>query len=554
MPGIILEADRLRKSFGARLLLDLDHLTVFDGEKIGLIGENGAGKTTLLRLLSGEAESDEGTVRHSGSVAFIHQQGMETGETDSQMRSLFRTKEQQEGLSGGEMTRGRIASALSARPQLLLADEPTTDLDEEGLALLKKQLQSFPGAMILISHDRALLRLLCRKIWYLEDGKITEFPGGYDAFMAERQRRREYQQFEYDQYKAEQKRLKESVQRMAERASSVKKAPSRMGNSEARLHKREWTDSVLQLSHAKRTLQNRMEHLEVKEKPRELPDIRMKLGIATPVEAGTVLRMQSDRLSVGETLLLGKTDLILPTGSRTALIGKNGCGKTTLLRTLTGQSGAAILFNGKIRFNPAARIAWFDQHHEKTLNPDKNILENVSEVSVHPESLTRSVLIRLNFSREDVFKPVAVLSGGERAKVAIARLLLMDCNLLILDEPTNHLDLFTLEELERLLSGYGGTVLFVSHDEEFVRKTATRVVRFDQQKLIPFEGTLEEMKAAENKKESEEALRISVTAMEMRLAALSARMASPRKGDRPEQLQAEYMETAAELQDMKRKL
>lgn len=551
MAKILLEADCLRKSFGPRQLLDLDRLAVYDGEKIGLIGENGAGKTTLLRLLAGETEADAGTVRRSCSLAFIHQQGKEEGEADEKMRALFRAKEQRNGLSGGEMTRNRIAAALSARPQLLLADEPTTDLDEEGLELLRRQLKAFSGAIILISHDRALLRLLCRRIWYLEDGKITDFPGGYDAFMEERARRRERQQFEYEQYKTEQKRLKESAQRMAEKASSVRKAPSRMGNSEARLHTREWTDSVLQLSHAKRTLQNRMERLEVKEKPRNLPDIRMKLGVTSPVEAGTVLRMQCDRLAAGKTLLLEQTALTLPTGSRTALMGGNGCGKTTLLRVLTGQSEAPVSFDGTVQFNPAARIGWFDQHHEKTLDMEKTVLENVMDVSVHPESLARTVLVSLNFKREEVFKPVSVLSGGERARAALARLLLMDCNLLILDEPTNHLDIFTLEELERLLASYGDTLLFVSHDEEFVRKTATRIVSFAQRKLVSFEGSLEEMKAAGNRNASAENLRLAVTTLEMRLAALSARMAAPKKGDRPELLQAEYMEIAEKLKEMK---
>ena len=553
MASVLLEADHLRKSFGPRQLLDLDHLSVYDGEKIGLIGENGAGKTTLLRLLSGETEADEGTVRRPGSLAFIRQQGKENGEADDQMQALFRVQALRDGLSGGEMTRGRIAAALSARPQLLFADEPTTDLDEEGLALLRKQLRAFPGALVLVSHDRSLLRLLCRRIWYLEDGKITDFPGGYDAFMEERRRQRDRQQFEYDQYRAEQKRLKESVQRMAEKASSVRKAPSRMGNSEARLHKREWTDSVLQLSHAKRTLQNRMEHLEAKEKPRNLPDIRMKLGVSSPVEAGVVLRVQCERLAAGKTELLSRTTFSLPTGSRTALLGENGCGKTTLLRVLTGQGGAPVCFDGKIQFNPAARIAWFDQHHEKTLDPEKTVLENVMDVSVHPESLARTVLIRLNFRRDDVFKPISVLSGGERAKVALARLLLMDCNLLVLDEPTNHLDLFTLEELERLLADYGGTILFVSHDEEFVRKTATRIVRFDRRKLVSFEGTLGEMKNASRRDTSAEELRLAVSALEMRMAALAARMSAPKKGDRPDQLQAEYLEIAEKLHELKRK-
>ena len=163
MSRILLEADRLRKSFGTRQLIDLDHLTVYDNERIGLIGENGAGKTTLLRILSGEEEADEGIIHRPGSLAFIHQQGKEDGEEDRQLQALFRTKARREGLSGGEMTRKRIAAALSARPQLLLADEPTTDLDEEGLAILRKELQSFPGALILIAHDRSLLRLLCKK-------------------------------------------------------------------------------------------------------------------------------------------------------------------------------------------------------------------------------------------------------------------------------------------------------------------------------------------------------------------------------------------------------
>ena len=548
---ILLEADRLRKSFGTRRLIDLDHLAVYDNERIGLIGENGAGKTTLLRILSGETDADDGSIRRPGSLAFIHQQGKEEGEEDRQLRALFRTKEQQEGLSGGEMTRRRIAAALSARPRLLLADEPTTDLDEEGLAILRKQLQAFPGALILISHDRSLLRLLCKKIWYLEDGKITEFPGGYDAFMEERKRQREFQQFEYEQYKTEQKRLKESAQRMTEWASSVKKAPSRMGNSEARLHTREWTNAVLHISHAKRTVQNRMDHLEVKEKPRSMPDIRMKLGVTTLVEARTVLKMRCDRLAVNKNVLLEKTELTIPTGSRTALVGANGCGKTTLLRVLTGQSEAPVCFDGQVQFNPAARIGRFDQHHEKTLDPDKTILENVMDVSVYPETLARTVLIRLNFKREEVFKPVSVLSGGERAKAALARLLLTDNNLLILDEPTNHLDLFTLEELERLLADYGGTVLFVSHDEEFIRKTATRMVRFDQKKLVPFEGTLDEMKKAGSRDASAEDLKIAVSTLEMRLAALSARMAAPKKGDRPDRLQAEYLETAEKLRELR---
>ena len=551
MAKLLLEADHIEKYYGPRRLLDLKRLTVYDGERIGLIGENGAGKTTLLSILIGDEDPDTGTVRRYGPAALIRQQGTGAGGDDTRVRAVFKAREEREGLSGGEMTRNRISSALSAHPRLLFADEPTTDLDGEGIALLRGELDAFQGALILVSHDRALLRSLCGRIWYLEDGEITDFPGGYDAFMAERRQRREREQFEYDRYREEKKRLQESAQKMAERAASIKKAPSRMGNSEARLHTREWTDSVLQLSHAKRTIQNRIEHLEVKEKPRKLPEIRMALGVDHPIGAKTALEARIGRLSAGGLTLLENTELTLPTGSRTALTGPNGCGKTTLLGVLNDDIPEAVTFDGRVRFNPAARIGWFDQHHDRALQADRTILENVMKESAHPESMARTVLARLGFRRDDVFKPVSALSGGERARAAMARLLLMDLNLLILDEPTNHLDLFTLEELEHLLSGYGGTLLFVSHDEEFIRKTATRIVKFDGRGLTAFEGSLDGMKTADGKDTGKEDLSLEITRLQMRLAALSVRMAAPKKGDRPDALQEEYLKLSEELRGLK---
>lgn len=551
MAKCILEVSDLQISFGDRVVLDLDHLAVYSGDRIGLIGENGAGKTTLLRLLAGELEPETGTVRRLSPVAMIHQQGDADAGDDAETRALFHARGTREGLSGGEMTRNRISGALSASPGLLLADEPTTDLDQDGLALLRKKLSGFPGAVLLVSHDRALLREICSRIWYLEDGKITDFPGGYDAFMEERTRQRERAAFEYDQYKTEQKRLKEAAQRMTEWASQVKKAPSRMGNSEARLHTHEWTNAVLGLSSAKRKIQNRMEHMEVKEKPRSLPEITMKLGVTHPVEAKNALEFRCAFLQAGSKTLLRDTGFVLPTGSRTALIGPNGCGKTTLLRTLGGLAGESIRFQGNARFNPAVRPGWFDQHHENTLNLNASVLENIMRESVHPEHFARTVMACLGIRGDDVFKPLHLLSGGERAKTALGKLLLMDCNTLLLDEPTNHLDLFTMEELEKLLAGYGGTLLFVSHDEEFIRKTATRIVCFENSTLKSFEGGWEEMKKPRQKDRSAEDRKLEISRLEMQMAALSARMSAPKKGDRPEELQKEYFRLAEELRKLK---
>ena len=551
MAKIVLEASGLRLSYGERQLLRIDQLRIYDTDRIGLIGENGAGKTTLLRILAGEKQPDAGTVRRFVPAAVIHQEGKCSPGEDPELRARFRAQESRESLSGGEMTRNRISEALSGHPELLMADEPTTDLDQEGLGLLRRALMGFQGAILLISHDRALLRKLCNRIWYLRDGTILDFPGGYEDFIVERDRRMERETFEYEQYKAERKRLKESAQRMAERASQVKKAPSRMGNSEARLHKREWTDSVLQLSHAKRTIQNRMEHLEVKEKPKALPEIRMKLGVEHPVEAKTVLECACGRLQAGASELLRDTGFVLPTGSRTALIGPNGCGKTTLLRELLGRNGSEIAFQGKARWNPAARIGWFDQHHEQTMDREKSVLENIMEASVYPEHFARTVMACLGLKGEAVFKPLRLLSGGEKAKTALGRLLLMDCNTLLLDEPTNHLDLFTMEELEKLLASYGGTILFVSHDEEFIRKTATRMIRFEDGKLVTTEGGWEEMKKPVQTGGAAADRSLEISRLEMRMAVLSARMARPAKGDHPEQLRQEYLELARKIREMK---
>ena len=551
MSKIMLDAAEIRMSYGERCLLKIDQLRIFDTDRIGLIGENGAGKTTLLRILAGETPPESGTVRRFVPTAVIHQEGTGNPGEDQGLRARFRAQADSGSLSGGEMTRNRISGAFSSHPEMLMADEPTTDLDQEGLMLLRKALTEFQGAILLISHDRALLRKVCNRIWYLRDGEILDFPGGYDDFMTERDRRMERETFEYEKYRAEQKRLRESAQRMAERASQVKKAPGRMGNSEARLHRREWTDSVLQLSHAGRTIQNRMEHLEAKEKPKALPEIRMKMGVAHPVEAKTVLECTCGLLRAGASELLCDTGFVLPTGSRTALIGPNGCGKTTLLRELLDQSGAGIQFKGKGRWNPAVRIGWFDQHHERTMNPEKSILENMMETSVYPEHFARTVMARLGLQGDAVFKPLGLLSGGEKAKTALGRLLLMDCNTLLLDEPTNHLDLFTMEELEKLLANYGGTLLFVSHDEEFVRKIATRIIRFDGRKLVTTEGGWDEMKKPAQTKGPAADRALEISRLEMRMAVLSARMARPAKGDRPEQLQQEYLELARSIQALK---
>ena len=552
MPKILLEATRIVKRYGEQTVLNIDHLRVYDGERVGLVGENGAGKSTLLAILAGELAPDAGTVQRFGPAALIRQSGETRLDASARMTSEFRAPERRDGLSGGEQTRRRIAGALSADAALLLADEPTTDLDAAGVARLRQRLADFGGALILVSHDRDLLNALCTRILHLEDGGLTDFPGSYAAYQQELARRRAFQQFEYDQYRAERTRLKAAMQQKAEWAASVRKAPKRMGNSEARLHTREYTNAVLHQSHAKHTLERRMDRLEKKERPRDLPDIRMALGVARPIAAKNALTAQCRALTAGGRTLLGPARLALPAGSRTALMGENGSGKTTLIRALRGAPSDGTRFDGAISLNPGVRLAWFDQDHERTLDLDETALENAMAETSLPQSTARTVLARLGLRGDNVFKPARVLSGGERAKLALAKLLLSDANVLFLDEPTNHLDVFAMEALEALLAGYGGTLLFVSHDRSFVSAVATRIMTIEGGALSTFEGTLDALEAERGRNRDAERRQLEITALEMRLAALAARMSAPRKGDRPEALSDEYDALAARLREMKR--
>ena len=552
MAKLLLEGMNIQKRYGERTVLEVERLAIYEGDRIGLIGENGAGKSTLLAILCGAMRPDAGEVRRRCPVALIRQGGDTESALDRRLEAEFHAPESREGLSGGEQTRRRIAGALSQAAPLLLADEPTTDLDAPGVERLRARLSAYDGAILLVSHDRSLLNALCNRIWHLEDGAITEFPGNYDDYREELRRRREFMQFEYDQYRAEASRLKAAARKQAEWASSVRKAPKRMGNSEARLHTREYTDAVLGRSHAKKKLEGRIERLEVKQRPRDLPDIRMALGAERPIASKTALEIRGKRLSAQGRALLADFRLTLPTGSRTALMGGNGCGKTTLLRAIMGGLPEGIEWRGDVRFNPAARVGWFDQDHGRTLDPRATALENAMAESALPESVARTVLARLNLPGDQVFKPTSALSGGERAKVALARLMLGDYNMLVLDEPTNHLDVFTLQALEALLSGYGGTLLFVSHDRAFVDAVATRIIRFEGLRLIAFEGTLSQYEAEQNRDRGAEDRKLQISTLEMRMAALAARMAAPRKGDRPDELNAEYQQIAADLQRLKR--
>ena len=552
MSELLLSARDLRLARGLRTILEIPELNLYDGDRIGLVGENGAGKSTLLQLLAGDLKPDSGWVRRSCPVALIRQTGDIDGEAGADLASRFGWVEARDTLSGGERTRRRISAALTQRAPLLLADEPTTDLDAEGIRALTQALERYPGALVLVSHDRALLDKVCRSIWHLEDGRLTVFPGSWTAYRQELENRRRHARDEYDRYRREQARLQGSIQALEVRADGMRKAPKRMGLSEARLHRMDSRQISGKLHGARRQLETRLEHLEVKERPREDVAIRMALGAFQPIPAHTAAELRGVTLRAGDRVLLKGASLVLPTGSRTALTGPNGCGKTTLLRAIAAEAGleagGGFRAEGRIRLHGKLRAGWFDQDHRHTLRPDLSAVENVRAGSRASESDARTVLARLAIRGDDALKPLGVLSGGEAARVALARLLLADVNFLMLDEPTNHLDLFTRQALEELLEGYRGTLLLVTHDEAFLKAVANRQAIIREGKIL----LREDPGAADRPSDrTEEDRRMRIAALEMRMAELGARLAQPMGEAETARLNEEYLALAREARRLR---
>ena len=534
MGKLLLAAEGIKVAFGPRTVLDVERFELRDGDRVGLVGENGAGKTTLIRVLAGLMAPDAGHAKRYAPVALIRQDRRDAVETATpEMKSRFRAPDEGENLSGGEETRRRIAAALSMGGRVLMADEPTSDLDSDGVALLAGALRRYEGALLLVSHDRALLDEVVTVIAELQDGIITLYPGNYSAYRAERENRVAFERFEYDQYRAEQARLRRSAQSMAERASQTH-LPTRMGNSEARLHKRAVSASQATKHQARKALESRLERLPEKRRPREDPDVKMEIGVSG-ITSRVAAEARGLTLRAGEKTLAKNAEFRIPTFSRTALLGPNGCGKTTLIRAILAGDGVTI--------SPGVRVGFLDQDM-RTLDDSKSALENAMLGSVQPESAVRTALARLGIRGDAVFKPVGKMSGGERVKVMLTRLMASDINFLVLDEPTNHLDVFSLEALGDVLADYGGTLLFVSHDRRFTQQVATRLIFFEDGRLGAFEGTLDEWNARREAPAAPAPDRMILT---MRMAELAARLSKPKKGDNPEALNRQYDELVAQL-------
>ena len=537
---ILLQVNQLTKYYGANLILSNISLEIKDNARIGVVGRNGAGKTTLLKILAGKLPYESGeiikpknvsigymdqhtglnsdrtiwdemmtvfddlrrterrlrdlekemTIRSSDSsisglvaeydrlqIDFQDRGGYQyEADTRSVLHGLgFSEKDYHakiSTLSGGQKTRLALGKLLLSKPDLLLLDEPTNHLDIETLSWLEQYLLSYKGAIVVISHDRYFLDKVVTEIFECEDHKLTRYAGNYSRYLQLKAEMYEQNLKRYEAQQEEIARMKAFIAKNLARASTTKQAQSR---------------------------RKMLERMELIEKPRlSGKSVSFSFQIERP-SGNEVLKLKDLSIGYGGKPLCTGIRLRITRGESVALLGPNGIGKSTLLKTIVGQ---LTPLSGNIIFGAHVSLAYYDQEQEN-LHSNKTVLEELWDVDRKlVEKEVRTLLGNFLFSGEDVLKPVSALSGGERARLALAKLMLKKVNFLILDEPTNHLDLDSKAVLENALIDYPGTILFVSHDRFFINRLATKVIELSGNGLTEYLGNYDYY--VEKKKELEE--------------------------------------------------
>lgn len=473
----ILETTAFKYHLGERLLFEVPPLRITSASRIGLIGLNGSGKTTLLELLAAAKPLPADAIITCRTTLTLL----------PQLKSSL-------AKSGGETTQAYILQALKQRSGLLLADEPTNNLDLEHLAWLEKELRRYNGALVLVSHDREFLDALCTEIWSLENGKLVIYQGNYSSYVHQKAIAEKTHDQAYARYTAQKTHLEKAFAAKQRQAQKATKMPD-ISPSEARITgaKPYFAKKQKKLQQTGQALLTRLEQLDKVDKRQILPPVKLELAASKLWQGQVLLRAQNLSCTVGKKLLWQPANFSVKNGTKLALIGPNGCGKTTLLKQILQASQA---HSPALQLAGGAKIGYYSQAID-ILDAAADILSNLRSSSSQSETLLRTVLIRLRFRREDFLKPVRILSGGEKAKVALAKLFVSDCNVLMLDEPTNHLDLDTVNALEELLCSYPGTLLFVSHDRRMLQTVAQELLIFKGKELSLFPGTYKEYLASQ---------------------------------------------------------
>ncbi|PRR83471.1 ribosomal protection-like ABC-F family protein [Clostridium vincentii] len=544
---LLIEGKNIKKYYGDKLILHIEDLKIYSEDRIGLVGLNGAGKTTLIKILCGEAEPDEGWVKRYGNYSIVDQLvSNEHGYIDKKAANKFGVVPNwNNNLSGGEKTRFKIAKCFNEDNDIIFADEPTSNLDVEGIELLDNKFKEYKGAIVIISHDRDFLDKLCNKILEIENGELKNYIGNYTAFKLQKDSEIERGLFEFHQYEKEKKKLEGAMEDTKQKVGTMKNTPSRMGNSEARLHKMGNQKAKANLDSNVKNMKARIDHLEVKEKPKNIQNIKLDVLGKGKIHNKIVISGKNISKSFENKIIFNNAEFDIYNCSRTALIGANGSGKSTLIK---------MIVDGDFQIKTAkgAKIGYFSQDMN-ILNEELSILDNVMDNSIYDETFARILLSRLLFKKEDVYKKINVLSGGERVKASFVKVFLSDINLLILDEPTNYLDIYSLEVLEAALKDYDRTLLFVSHDRRFISTVANSILSIENHKLITVRGSYEEYLCKKDNKTDvkDKDLESEIFLLENKLSELVNRISMPSKKDDPKKLDKEYYEVLKKLQESK---
>lgn len=543
---LLIECNKIKKYYADRLILEAEVLKIYSGDKIGIVGKNGAGKTTLLDILSKRIEPDEGFTKLYGKAGYISQlKSPEKLEISKEFASKFSIESKwRDSMSGGEKTKFKVAVAIEENNLIIFADEPTSNVEIESISLMEEMFAKYKGTFVVISHDRIFLDNLCNKIIEVEDGKVRSFEGNYSNYYQQKKLETERAEFEYQKYINEKKRLEKAVIFTKEKSRGVRNAPRRMGNSEARLHKMGNQSAKKNLDNSVKAMKKRIEHLEPKEKVKITEKIKLDLQDNFNPPGKILIEGHNINKSFGEKVLFENANFYIENSKKIALIGPNGCGKSTLLKMI-------IEGNENIRIAPSARIGYFSQDYN-ILDYKKSIIENIMDKSIFPESFSRTLLSRLLFKGDTIYKKVNVLSGGELSKVSFAKILLSDANLLVLDEPTNYLDVNSLEAIEEAFSEYNKTLLFVSHDRHFIKNIADQIMWIEDKKINLFNGTYEEYLENLSKPQNiNKDLEEKIMVLQSRLAAIIGKLSATSKKDNPEKLEQEYKEALFKLNSLK---
>lgn len=524
---MVLACQNISKAYGVTEILNHINFHIEAKEKLAIVGINGAGKSTLLKIIMNEEEADEGQVvigkditvgylaQHQNSYYdktiyeellsvkqdvidlqeqirqleqdMKHLEGAELEDALERYTRMNHTFEMQDGyafesqitgilkglgfeesefnrpvseLSGGQKTRVSLGRLLLSRPDIILLDEPTNHLDLNSIAWLEGYLRGYDGAVIIVSHDRYFLDKIVTKVIEIENTQATIYHGNYSYYAQKREEVRLSKYRAYMNQQAEIKHQEEVIAKLKQfnREKSIKRAESR--------------EKML----------DKMERLE---KPQEIHD-EMRLTLTPDVESGNdVLLVEGLSKSFDGKTIFSNVNIDIKRGERVALIGNNGTGKTTILKII---NQLLPKDSGKITLGAQVHIGYYDQEHQ-VLHAEKTIFDELQDA--YPQmnnTRVRNVLAAFLFTGEDVFKKIADLSGGERGRVSLAKLMLSNANFLILDEPTNHLDITSKEILENALNNYAGTILYVSHDRYFINQTATRILDLSPNGITSYIG------------------------------------------------------------------